>query len=91
MLGLATAGQQTGEDVLSAEVILPGGRETCSKEILILRDGTYRMVGVVTESVAPCQWSAHGSRSQAERRSPPSQTGKDATSCTAFRAVRTFA
>ena len=52
--GLATAGQETGEGVLSADVTLTGGGlKRASKEILILPDGTYRMVGVVTESGLP--------------------------------------
>ena len=48
--GLATARQQPGEDVLSAEVTSNAGTTRGSKEILILPDGTYRMVGSVTES-----------------------------------------
>jgi carboxypeptidase family protein len=51
--GLATAGQQTGEGILSAEVTSSGGVRRGSKEILVLPDGTYRMVGVVTENVPP--------------------------------------
>jgi carboxypeptidase family protein len=60
--GLATAGQLTGESTLSVEVTASGtapesqvvrGALRGSKEILILPDGTYRMVGVITESVSP--------------------------------------
>jgi Carboxypeptidase regulatory-like domain len=60
--GLATAGQLTGESTLSVEVTSSGtapeyqgarGSLRGSKEILILPDGTYRMVGVITESVSP--------------------------------------
>ena len=48
--GLATAAQATGEDILSAEATSSAGVTRGSKEILILPDGTYRMVGIVTES-----------------------------------------
>ena len=60
--GLATAGQLTGETTLSAEVTSSGtapeyqaarGALRGSKEVLILPDGTYRMVGVITENVSP--------------------------------------
>jgi hypothetical protein len=48
--GLATARQQTGDEILSVEVTSSAGTTRGSKEILILPDGTYRMVGIVTES-----------------------------------------
>jgi hypothetical protein len=49
--GLATARGQPGEDVLSAVITSSSaGMVRGSKEILILPDGTYRMVGMVTES-----------------------------------------
>lgn len=60
--GLATAGQLTGESTLSVEVTSSGtapqyqgagGALRGAKEILVLPDGTYRMVGVVTENVSP--------------------------------------
>lgn len=53
--GLATARQQTGDDILSAEVTSsgPGGVIRGSREILVLPEGTYRMVGVVTENGPP--------------------------------------
>ena len=53
--GLATAAQQTGEALLYAQVTtnVSGGWIRSSKEVLILPDGTYRMVGLVTENGAP--------------------------------------
>lgn len=48
--GLATAREQTGEDILSADVSSGAGSARGSKEVVVLPDGTYRMVGVVTES-----------------------------------------
>ena len=53
--GFATARQETGEDVVTAEVSSSGvvGLTRGSREILVLPDGTYRMVGVVSENVAP--------------------------------------
>jgi carboxypeptidase family protein len=48
--GLVTARPQTGEDILSAEATSSAGVTRGSREILILPDGTYRMVGIVTES-----------------------------------------
>ena len=48
--GLATAREQTGEDILSADVTSGAGSTRGSKEVVVLPDGTYRMVGVVTES-----------------------------------------
>jgi hypothetical protein len=48
--GLATARQQSGEDVLSADITTSAGMARGSREVLILPDGTYRMVGNVTES-----------------------------------------
>lgn len=47
--GLATAGQQTGEDTLTAEVTTESGMRRSTKEVLVLPQGTFRMVGVVTE------------------------------------------
>ena len=51
--GLVTAGPRTGEDTLSAEVSGPSGGGRSTREIMVLPDGTYRMVGVVTENVPP--------------------------------------
>jgi hypothetical protein len=51
--GLVTAGDRTGEDTLIVEVNAPSGLLRALKEILILPDGTYRMVGSVTEAVPP--------------------------------------
>lgn len=51
--GLVTAGQRTGEDVLTAEVSRSGNVGRATKEILVLPDGTYRLAGVVTENVPP--------------------------------------
>ena len=57
--GVATAGKENGEGVLYAEVNPNGtapehsgmrGAIRSSKEILVLPDGTYRMVGTVTEN-----------------------------------------
>ncbi|MGB2714824.1 MAG: carboxypeptidase-like regulatory domain-containing protein [Vicinamibacterales bacterium] len=50
--GLATAGQLTGEGTLSVEVT-SGGALRSSREILILPENTYRMVGLVTETFSP--------------------------------------
>ena len=53
--GLVTAGQQTGEATLSADLTPSGlgGATRSSKEILVLPDGTYRVVGVVTDDGTP--------------------------------------
>jgi hypothetical protein len=53
--GLVTAREENGEDVLSAEVISggPGLGQRSSRAILVLPDGTYRMVGLVTEHGLP--------------------------------------
>jgi hypothetical protein len=53
--GLVTAGERTGEGILSAEVPSDGtsAPTRSSREILVLPDGTYRMVGVITESGEP--------------------------------------
>jgi hypothetical protein len=60
--GLAAAGQLTGEGTLSVEVTSIGtapefqgahGALRSSREILILPEGTYRMVGKVTEDLTP--------------------------------------
>ena len=51
--GLVTGGERLGEDTLTAEVTEPNGTTRGIKEILVLHDGTYRMLGVVTESVPP--------------------------------------
>jgi hypothetical protein len=51
--GLVTAGDRIGEDTLTAEVSSPNGVARSIKELLILPDGTYRVVGMVTENVPP--------------------------------------
>jgi hypothetical protein len=60
--GLATAGQQTGEGTVSVELTSNGttpeyqgarGALRGSKEILVLPEDTYRMVGLVTEELSP--------------------------------------
>jgi hypothetical protein len=58
--GLVTAGSKSGsrpeigDGILVAEVTRgPGAVIRGSKEILVLPDGTYRMVGVVTENAPP--------------------------------------
>jgi hypothetical protein len=51
--GLATAGQQTGDDILSAEVSTESGPRRSTKEIVVLHQGTFRMIGVVTENGQP--------------------------------------
>lgn len=53
--GLVTAGERVGEGILSAEVSSDGTGAIIrgSREILVLPDGTYRMVGAVTEDVPP--------------------------------------
>ena len=52
--GLATAGQNSGEAVITAEV-LPSATIRGSREVLVLPDGTYRLVGQVRETEAPFQ------------------------------------
>jgi hypothetical protein len=51
--GLVTAGQLLGEDTLTAEVMTGSGVRRSTKEILVLPQGTFRMVGVVTEDGPP--------------------------------------
>lgn len=49
--GLATAGNQTGEATLTAEMTTAtsAGLRRSTKEVVVLPDGTYRVVGTVTE------------------------------------------
>jgi hypothetical protein len=53
--GLATAGAQRGEAIVTAEVT-PGGTETrrrSMREIVVVPDGTFRVVGVLTDANLP--------------------------------------
>ena len=52
--GVATAGQTRGESNLTAEV-LPAVTIRGTREIVIVPDGTYRVVGSVREAEAPAQ------------------------------------
>lgn len=48
--GVARAGSLTGEVVLSVDGTVPGqGHVTASREVMILPDGTYRLIGKVTD------------------------------------------
>jgi hypothetical protein len=51
--GLATAGDRIGEDSVMAEVGERNGLRRSFKEIAILPEGTFRVVGVVTEQAPP--------------------------------------
>jgi carboxypeptidase family protein len=51
--GLVTAPQQVGDTTLTAEVSTAGGVRRSTKEVSILPDGTYRMVGVVNDAEFP--------------------------------------
>ena len=68
--GLVTAGARTGEDILTAEVIGQSGGTRATREILILPDGTYRMVGMVTEDVEPAT-PISGARVEVTGGTPP--------------------
>ena len=50
--GLVTAGQNRGEAVVTAE-LLPAAVIRGSREVIVLPDGTYRVVGSVREAEAP--------------------------------------
>ena len=52
--GVASAGQTRGESILTAEV-LPSATIRGTREIVIVPDGTYRVVGSVREAEAPTQ------------------------------------
>jgi hypothetical protein len=52
--GVVTAGQTRGEAILTAEV-LPTSTIRGTMEVVIIPDGTYRLVGSVRESEAPTQ------------------------------------
>jgi hypothetical protein len=69
--GLVTAGQATGEGTISVEVTSSGsgGATHSSKEVLVLPDGTYRMVGQVTENEVP-RTPVVGARVEATSGSP---------------------
>lgn len=51
--GLATAGSQMGEALLTAELTASGGLRQSTKEIVIVPDGTFRLVGLVSEAESP--------------------------------------
>jgi hypothetical protein len=53
--GVATAGEQMGEDTLSAEATSAGMSRVVRslKEVIIVPDGTFRMVGGITENGSP--------------------------------------
>jgi hypothetical protein len=48
--GLATAQQQMGDATMTAEVTVQGGVRRSTREITIVPDGTFRLVGRVTDS-----------------------------------------
>lgn len=51
--GLATAGQQAGEDTVSVDVSGSGSQRNASRDILVLPEDTYRLAGTVTETAPP--------------------------------------
>jgi hypothetical protein len=52
--GLATAGQQRAETILVAEFFgLPGGVQRALKEVVVVPDGTYRLVGRISDAEFP--------------------------------------
>lgn len=51
--GLATAGSQMGEVTLTAELPVSGGLRQSTKEIVIVPEGTFRIVGLVSEVESP--------------------------------------
>lgn len=52
--GIGTAGQQRGEVVVSAEVrTSTGGVGKATKEVMILPDGTFRLIGTVLDAEDP--------------------------------------
>jgi hypothetical protein len=51
--GLATAGALMGEIMLTAELTVSGGLRQSTKEIVIVPDGTFRLVGLVSEAESP--------------------------------------
>lgn len=51
--GVATAGQTRGDAFVTAAVGTGPSRRQSSKEVIIVPDGTYRVVGVVTEADYP--------------------------------------
>src|SRR5580765_2051918 len=51
-LGLATGGQVYGDAAVNAEVTLAGGFRVVSKNVFVLPDGTYRVVGTVSDTTS---------------------------------------
>jgi hypothetical protein len=74
--GLATAGQQIGDDTLSAEVATGSGLQRTTREILVLQPGTFRMIGSVTENGEPPTPIA-GARVEVTGGTPAATTGWD--------------
>ena len=51
--GLATASLQRGDAVLTAEIVQPAGRRSSLREVVVVPEGTFRIVGLVTDSNVP--------------------------------------